>query len=243
MEIRRVEEQDGGEYLCVARNEFGQSTYKIVLIVHIEKNVIVDSQLPASGPKEDANKMEKTTVRKSEYLIDDEFNMKPRFLTQIQEYTEINESESFEFNCQIEPANDPDLQVIWFKNGEILRTGTRIRQIKQFGQVSLKFDWTLEHDSAEYTCKIINNLGSDITKGALKMRTKRGIILDPQVPDKMSLENIRRLENRHIVEKEIIEDAVHPPKFITPIQPVSLNEGSVAHFETRLCKFKFIFFI
>lgn len=125
-------------------------------------------------------------------------------------------------------------QVIWFKNGEILRTGTRIRQVKQFGVVSLKFDWTLEHDVGEYVCKIFNKLGSDITKGVLRMKTKRSIILDPQVPENISLENIRRLENRHIVGKEIAENPIYPPKFITPIQPLSVNESSSATFECRL---------
>lgn len=75
--------------------------------------------------------------------------MKPRFITQIQESVEINEGESFSFSCQIEPEEDPDLQVIWFKNGEVLRTGTRIRQIKQFGQVVLMFDWTLQQDAGK----------------------------------------------------------------------------------------------
>lgn len=121
-----------------------------------------------------------------------------------------------------------------FKNGEILRTGTRIRQIKQFGQVILKFDWTLQHDAGEYTCRIMNKLGEDYTKGVLKMRTRRNIILDPQVPDNMSLESIRRLENRHHVRKEIVENPIYPPKFLIPIQSVSIPEGAVAHFETRL---------
>lgn len=216
--------------------EFGESTYKIVLIVHTKKNVLIESQLPATldTTTQNLNKLEQTTVRRTEFHIDDEIGMKPRFLTQIQENVEINESESFEFRCEIEPAEDPNLEVIWFKNGEILRTGTRIRQIKQFGVVSLRFDWTLEHDAGEYVCKIINKLGSDITKGVLRMKTKRNIILEPQVPENISLENIRRLESRHVVEREIVENPIYPPKFIIPIQSLTVNESDVAHFESRL---------
>lgn len=169
LEIRKVAEHDRGLYICRAYNEFGESTYKIVLIVRTKKNVLLDSQLTGQfdSSMQSINRLEQTTVRKSEFQIDDEIGMKPRFITQIQENSEINESESFQFSCQIEPAEDPDLQVIWFKNGEVLRTGTRIRQIKQFGQVILKFDWTLEQDVGEYCCKIINRLGSDITKGTI----------------------------------------------------------------------------
>ena len=248
LEIRKVAEHDAGVYICRASNEFGESTYKIVLIVRTKKNVLIDSQLPPQydSTSQSVERLEQTSVRKTEFHIDDEVGMKPRFLTQIQECIEINESESFEFSCQIEPAEDPDLQVIWFKNGEILRAGTRIRQINSKinhsknpinsnqSQVMLRFDWTLEQDVGEYTCKIVNKYGSDITKGILRMKTKRNVILDPQVPDSMSLENIRKLENRHIVEKEIVENPIYPPKFLKPIENLSLNEGSVAHFESRL---------
>lgn len=66
------------------------------------------------------------------------------------------------------------------------------------------------------------------------MKTKRNIILDPQVPDNMSLENIRRLENRHVVEKEIAENPIYPPKFLKQIESLSINEQQTAHFESRL---------
>lgn len=64
------------------------------------------------------------------------------------------------------------------------------------------------------------------------MRTKRNIILDPQVPENMSLESIRRLENKHVVQKEIAEEPVYPPKFLKPIESLNINESSTAHFET-----------
>lgn len=84
----------------------------------------------------------------------------------------------------------------------------------------------------EYICKILNKHGSDITKGVLLMRTKRNIILDPQVPDNMSLESIRRLENRHVQQQEIAEEPIYPPKFLKPIESLNINESSIAHFET-----------
>lgn len=131
-----------------------------MLIVRTKKNVLIDSQLPAQfdNAMQSIDRLEQTSVRKSEFLIDEEVGMKPRFITQIQESMEISEGESFEFSCQIEPAECPDLQVIWFKNGQILQTGTRIRQIKQFGQVILKFDWTLQTDAGEFlACSFLMN--------------------------------------------------------------------------------------
>ena len=95
----------------------------------------------------------------------------------------------------------------------------------------------MQNDAGSYCCKIVNKKGSDFTKGVLLMRTKRNVILDPQVPENMSLESIRKLENRHVVEKQIAEEPVYPPKFLKPIESLNINESSIAHFETRECWF------
>ena len=53
-------------------------------------------------------------------VYDSESRQPPRFVTQIQSITSLEEMQATKFECQLAPVGDPNMKVEWFYNGKPL---------------------------------------------------------------------------------------------------------------------------
>lgn len=53
-------------------------------------------------------------------LFDPDKRQPPRFVTQIQDQTNLVEMQTTKFECQLAPVGDPNMKVEWFFNGKPL---------------------------------------------------------------------------------------------------------------------------
>lgn len=94
----------------------------------------------------------------------------PRFITQIKSAT-IEENETVRFECQVEPKDDPNLRIEWYRNGKLIPAGHRYRTVYDMGFVSMDILYVYPEDSGEYVCKAINDLGEDTTRASVSCKS------------------------------------------------------------------------
>lgn len=237
LEVAGVYPRDSGVYTCRAVNKVGEASVSCKLNVKGKQSVVMEPQLPQEfrSGYESIQKLEESMYRTEEQIYDDDKKEPPKFITQIQSLLDKVEGDSAHFECKLIPVGDPNLKVEWFLNGRPLVTGTRVHTIDDFGFVVLDIDWLFPRDSGEYMCRATNRWGSDTTKATLKIKAKKDIIMDSQLPEGMSVDKLRDLEYPAPQEESVTEVEPVKPRFITQIQPQqNLNEGDSAHFECRL---------
>merc|ERR1739845_223095 len=96
----------------------------------------------------------------------------PRFVTQIQSITTLEEMQATKFECELAPVGDPNMKVEWFFNGKPLPFKNRFTPIYDFGYVAMNFGWVYPEDSGEYVCRATNAYGMDETRGIIKTSGK-----------------------------------------------------------------------
>lgn len=226
LEITRLDQRDAGQYTCLVRSEFGEcsASTRITCLADTKPTH------PDRSLLQDAEKLAKPSPAKPSAS-----SVAPKFLRQLPAQTRVAEGESVCFETQVTPTDDPQLQVHWFKDGQPLRLGSRVHTLHQFGHVRLELTWTITEDAGVYTCKAINAAGSDETIAAVDITRKPSVIMEQQLPANVSLDNLRKLENRAPPELEVPVKSLQPPQFITQMMPLNdLKEGDAAHFECRL---------
>ena len=93
----------------------------------------------------------------------------PRFITQIKSVT-VEENETVRFECQVEPKDDSNLRIEWYRNGKLIPAGHRYRTVYDMGFVSMDILYVYSEDSGEYVCKAINDLGEDTTRASVSCK-------------------------------------------------------------------------
>merc|ERR1712130_676346 len=170
-------------------------------------------------------------------VYDSEKRQPPRFVTQIQSITSLEEMQAAKFECQLAPVGDPNMKVEWFCNGKPLSFKTRFTPIYDFGYVAMNFGWVYPEDSGEYICRATNLYGSDETRAIIKCSGKTGIVYESQLPKgMMSIEKIREMESGWQRAPELLETEQEKfkPCFVTKPEPVTTQEGSSARFCCRV---------
>ncbi|KAK0090259.1 hypothetical protein PV325_001954 [Microctonus aethiopoides] len=246
MDILYVYPEDSGEYVCRAVNNWGEDTTKASVSCKTLPSIILQNQVPKGMKKSEALMQMEATIKKytSEVhltvddLYDAEKRQPPRFVTQIQNQTELVEMNSTKFECQLAPVGDPNMKVEWFFNGKPLPHKNRFSPIYDFGYVAMNFGWVYPEDSGEYLCRATNLYGMDETKAIIKTSGKPGIIYESQLPKGMkSIEKIREMEAAWQVapEEEIEEDKPRtPPVFVSKPEPVEVEESDSSRFCCRV---------
>jgi hypothetical protein len=133
--------------------------------------------------------------------IEDMYNKEkprpPKFKTQIQPARKV-EGQSSHFECRLVPIGDPTMEVEWYKDGVLLRSGHKFKPLYDFGFVALDILYTYPEDSGTYTAKATNKYGSDTTQTVLHCTGKESVIYETQLP-----------EGSHGVQKlQAMEDAI-----------------------------------
>lgn len=179
MDISYVQSHDSGEYVCRAKNKYGEDTTRASIKCFGRGGVYLDSLQPDSLAK----------IRELESLQGLQAQapstpsaQPPKFITQISDITKLVEGQSAHFEARLIPVDDPELVVEWFYNGKKLPHGHRYRTFHDFGIVILDILYCYEENSGEYECVATNKLGRDSTKASMKCTSKENLILDSQLP-------------------------------------------------------------
>jgi hypothetical protein len=133
-----------------------------------KKTIDFDSQLPMGMSGEKLKELERGPV--SQAPAEEAPRQPPHFITQIQSAT-VDEGEPVRFECRVEPKEDPNLRIEWYRNGKLIPAGHRYRSVYDMGFVSMDILYVYPEDSGEYVCKAINDLGEDTTKAAVSCKS------------------------------------------------------------------------
>lgn len=128
LDILSIYAEDSGEYVCRAVNEFGEDFTKASVSCKKLPNIILQNQVPKGMKRSEALMQMEAAIKKytsevhltEDDLYDADKKQPPRFVTQIQDQTELVEMQSTKFECQLAPVGDPNMKVEWFFNGKPL---------------------------------------------------------------------------------------------------------------------------
>merc|ERR1712241_682734 len=126
------------------------------------------------------------------------------------------------------------MQIEWYHEGKPIQIGSRIHTLSDFGFVVLDIDWTFKRDSGTYTCKAVNKNGSAEVCATLTCKSRKDVNIDSQLPQGMSLEKLKALENKRAGSAIEDEAEITAPKFITQIESRAVGEGEPVHFNCRV---------
>ena len=235
LEVANVLARDSGNYTCKAVNRHGEASVSCQVQVKGRQGIDTQPQLPKSfqtGTESIHNLEER--MWKREEVTSEEFSSKaPMFVTQPRDQT-CFEGQAAHFDCRIEPIGDGSMSVEWYHDGAPIQIGSRIHTINDFGFVVLDIDWTFKRDTGVYKCVAKNRCGTAEVTANLTCRSKKDIIIDSQLPQGMSTERLKELEQRKAEAAAEADSEVTVPKFITQIQSRAVGEGEAAHFECRV---------
>merc|ERR1719211_15130 len=163
----------------------------------------------------------------------------PKFVTKFNAAYDVQEGQGCHLEARLTPAEDPHMNVEWFKDGKPLATGHRFRTFNDFGIVILDVLYCYSEDSGTYECKATNQHGSDSIKCTIKCSEKSSLILTPQVPGEMKEHTMSRIQHLESMKMSKTSQSAMTqgvaPRFTVPIENmVNLKEGENAHFEARL---------
>jgi len=232
-EITSVTENDMGEYTVRAVNEFGDAVTSCKIICQTKDGMDTRSHLRSTALEKIAN-LEGLGLP----LDDDERDSRvdaagsPPTLTPLQQL-ELPENAMARFECKLSPVV-ANTTVDWFHNGKPLTTGSRIRTVNEFGRVILEINKILARDSGVYTCKATNPHGTTTSETKLQVISKKGLILEPQVPN--SAIAIQNLEDSLIKQVTTVEEETQQkvPVFVTELADVAVAEGESFQLSTRI---------
>lgn len=128
LEILYMYNEDSGEYVCRAVNDYGEDFTKASVSCKKLPNIILQNQVPKGMKKNEALMQMEAAIKKytsevfltEEDLYDADKKQPPRFVTQIQDQTSLVERQVTKFECQLAPVGDPNMKVEWFFNGKPL---------------------------------------------------------------------------------------------------------------------------
>lgn len=232
LDLLGVYANDSGVYTCQARNQLGEAVTSCSVRVIASKDMVTDTH-NKSGLEKIQSLEDSSRYKRTEY-VDEQQNIRPRFLTKPKDLGNMREGAHAHFECKLEPQTDSNLKVEWFKNGAPITIGHRFRPIHDFGYVALDVVDLIAEDSGIYTCRAVNGIGVDETQCTLDCRSSQQILTTTQ--NEAGLEQIQYLEDRsrytrHEMEEEVTRQA---PVFTTSLKNIDIKEGQRCHFECRL---------
>lgn len=170
LDIDYIYARDSGEYVCKATNKWGSATTTAKVSCKSKHGIISESQLPDGMTAAKLKDLERGQVPLAPVPEDTNFGP-PQFLKEISSIT-VEEAEAVRFETQVEPKQDPKLRVEWYRNGKLLPSGHRYRNIFDMGYVSLDILYVYGEDSGEYVCRAVNDFGEAITKATISCRSR-----------------------------------------------------------------------
>ena len=235
LEVANVLTRDSGNYTCKAANKHGEATISCNVEVKTKQSIITDPQLPKSfrSGTDSINRLEESRWRREEMVTEEFEGQAPKFITKPHN-VDVIEGQPAHYDCRVEPIGDGSMRVEWYHDGKPIQIGSRIHTLSDFGFVVLDIDWTFKRDSGTYTCKAVNKNGSAEVSATLTCKSRKDVNIDSQLPQGMSLEKLKALENKRDGSTLDDEAAITAPKFITQIESRAVGEGEPVHFNCRV---------
>merc|ERR1712226_938302 len=235
LEVANVLTRDSGNYTCKAANKHGEATISCNVEVKTKQSIITDPQLPKSfrSGTDSINRLEESRWRREEMVTEEFEGQAPKFITEPHN-VDVIEGQPAHYDCRVEPIGDGSMRVEWYHDGKPIQIGSRIHTLSDFGFVVLDIDWTFKRDSGTYTCKAVNKNGSAEVSATLTCKSRKDVNIDSQLPQGMSLEKLKALENKRDGSTLDDEAAITAPKFITQIESRAVGEGEPVHFNCRV---------
>jgi titin len=224
--------EDSGNYQCQAISEFGEATTSANIKVQPTDALYLDTQ-----HQESWNRIKEFENRvPMEAFIPDPEKIAPRFVEELPgSFPEFPEGASIHLQALIEPVNDNQLTVEWYRDGQPLGNAHRFKITHAFGYVSLDILYAFSQDSGTYTVVARNELGEAQSQATIQVAQKDSIYTDTQHEE--SWRRIQELEAPKERQEEQEAEAAGAPQFIEPMQSVECAEGEAASFRTRVTPF------
>ena len=230
LDIAQLISSDAGDYTCKVKNKFGEATSFVSLSVDAKGSLDTSSQRP-----EGLEKIKQLESRQTHEMIEEMRTFQKPVFTQALQNVEKEENHNARFAARLIPVGDPTMKVQWFKNGELVSTGSRINTIHDFGCVTLDITGLRPSDEGIYECKASNSLGEAVTTAECKVHAKGSLLLDSQHPEGMR--KITALETSKMTKVTMSEQGQQfdRPVFTTPLTGTAeVAEGGQAHMECKV---------
>lgn len=237
LEVAGCYQRDSGLYTCKATNRHGEATVSCKLQVRGRQGIVLEPQIPQNfrSATESIQKLEELLHKKDEIMQEEESPNPPKFIVEIKDNVDVPEGGPIHFDCRVEPVNDSTMRIEWFQNGRPFATGSRVHQINDFGFIAMDIDYSYTRDAGEYICRATNKWGYAMTKATVTCKSKQGVDTESQLPSGISAEKLKELEKGPAQAPPPKEELpATPPKFITQIESVTVDEAEAVRFECRV---------
>ncbi|CAH8462873.1 unnamed protein product [Schistosoma margrebowiei] len=242
LEIGYCLAEDSGLYVCVATNALGHTeSQPVELRCQPEERIVTKSILDQQSinhlkqleePGEDYDYMINSTVQ----------GIPPSFKANLEPSSvQVSEDEPVIFSVPVDCGNGDRLVIEWKRDGQVVKTGSRITGRLELGIASLKIHYAQPNDTGAYTCHVSTEYGSaDCGPSNLLCEATGSIIAASQLPgDKeKGLLAIEAIEaNLHAPRGTVWEDdSPHEaPVIIQQPQLVGeIEEGTAIHFDVQV---------
>ena len=230
LDIAQLVSSDAGEYTCKVTNKLGEAQSFISLSIDAKGSLDTSSQRP-----EGLEKIKQLESRQRAEMADKNPSFQKPVFTQALQNVEKEENNNARFAARLIPVGDPTLKVLWYKDGQVVDTGSRINTIHDFGCVTLDITGLRPSDEGVYECKATNSLGEAVTTASCKVHAKGSLLLDSQHPEGMR--KITALESSKMNKRQISDKGQEfdRPVFTHPLSGTEeVAEGGSAHMECRV---------
>ncbi|VDO67652.1 unnamed protein product [Heligmosomoides polygyrus] len=155
---------------------------------------------------------------------------KPTFITQLQPAEGLQEGEPIHLEATFEPARDPDMKVVWRKNGQPLMASQLIQTHHELGWATLDIPTANEDHNGIYTLTISNSEGEAVSTAPVKVTNLAPVLGDTRHEE--SWRRIQILEAPREPSPEAPARVYDHPFISTQLEDKECNEGDHVHFET-----------
>ncbi|WKY10685.1 hypothetical protein Q1695_002781 [Nippostrongylus brasiliensis] len=225
MSIVHVLPHDSGVFTCRAYNLHGEATTSTTLKVPGFEQLMLDSQHPVSWQRIQELEAPKV-IEEVEEVIQHE---KPRFITQLEPAEGILEGQPIHLEATFEPARDPDMKVVWRKNGQPLIASQLVQTHHDLGWATLDIPMANEDHNGIYTLTISNQEGEAVSTAPVKVTNTAPVIGDTRHEE--SWRRIQILEAPKEPSPEAPARVYDHPFISTQLEDKECNEGDHVHFE------------
>ncbi|KAL7057852.1 hypothetical protein AAHC03_016477 [Spirometra sp. Aus1] len=235
LQILYTNVSDSGEYCCLAKTSQGQAQSSGCLITVVpEDNVVTETQLPEESMVDNLAAMEsRMTLNGEPKRLEEKTFPPPTIVRPLLPQLNLKENERAKFETFVQPANDPSLNVEWYKDGKPLKTGCRFSTTLDRGFAILDIHYCYAEDSGDYSCVVTNSAGSVQSNVVqLSCRAGVGIVTDSVLSeDSISyLRNLDSMDNSTMASYDMryqeAEETPSAPSFEVSPQETTAIEGS-----------------
>ena len=120
LDIGQLVSDDSGDYTCRVYNKFGEATSFTSLNISAKGTLDTSSQRP-----EGLEKIKQLETRQNVHSKEELRTFQKPVFTMPLQNVEKEENQNVRFAARLIPVGDTTLNVKWFKNGQVIETGTK----------------------------------------------------------------------------------------------------------------------